>query len=80
MVHSGYVSTEIIIHEPSKYVSIEYSLVGKYTGTVIDFSDYLSFHSNENTNYNYDYFFVSEIEHENIPMDCYTLIIKTVIV
>ena len=61
-------------------VYLEYSLVGKYTGTIIEFSDYLSFHSNENTNYNYDYFFISEIEHENIPMDCYTLIIDTVIV
>jgi len=61
-------------------VYLEYSLVGKYTGTVIDFSDDLYDHSNQNTNYNYDYFFVSKIEHENIPMDCYTLIIETAIV
>lgn len=61
-------------------VYLEYSLVGKYTGTVIDFSDDLHDHSNQNTNYNYDYSFVSKIEHENIPMDCYTLIIETAIV
>ena len=46
-------------------VYLEYSLVGKYTGTVIDFSDDLYNHSNQDTNYNYDYFFVSEIVNTN---------------